>query len=286
MTRNQSILVAVIWIASQTWTHAEVIELEGTIKAIDAPARSFTVSRKTPKGDKAVEYQVTKKAGDLTKVRPGDSIRLTYDTDLEIVTRFAADNTPNEKSATGKITKGDPITLIAKDGLEGWRLQTPLPDPNWLVADGMIVCIGGGSDLMTEADFDDFEMTVEFLLPAKCNSGIFLRNRYELSLLDNEWRSQNNQPAPANATCGGIYGMVAPKVNAYLGSSRWNKLYVRIAGDTVSARLNDKVILDDVTLADRDGPVSALGPLRIQYHTATAGAKFRNWIVTPLKIEE
>lgn len=278
--------LAVVFSLLASLAHAEVIELEGTIKSIDQNARAIAVNRKTPKGEKVVELQVTKKAGDLAKLKPGDSIRVKYDPDLEIVTGFAVSKQSAEKTPAAEVTKGDPITLISKDSLKGWRLKKPLPDPNWLVADGMIVCIGGDSDLMTEADFDDFEMTLEFLLPSKCNSGIYLRDRYELALLDNEWRTQKNEPAPPNATCGAIYGIAPPKVNAYLGPSRWNKLYVRVVGDTVSARLNDKVILEDVSLTEGDEPVTALGPLRIQYHSMTAGAKFRNWVVTPLKSEE
>ena len=69
--------------------HAEVIDLEGTVKAVDASARTITIERTTPKGTKTLELEVTKKAGDLGTVEVGDTISLSYDPDLEVVTKLA-----------------------------------------------------------------------------------------------------------------------------------------------------------------------------------------------------
>lgn len=80
---------------------AEVIDLEGTVKAVDASARTITIERKTPKGTKTLELEVTKKAGDLSSVKAGDSISFSYDPDLELVTKLGSGdageaNTTNE----------------------------------------------------------------------------------------------------------------------------------------------------------------------------------------------
>ena len=69
-------------------THAEVIELEGTIKAVDAESRTISIERKTAKGTKTLDLEVTKKAGDLGTVKAGDKISFSYDPDLEVVTKF------------------------------------------------------------------------------------------------------------------------------------------------------------------------------------------------------
>jgi len=45
---------------------AEVLELEGTVKAVDSSARSITIERKTPKGTKTLELEVTKKEVEKT----------------------------------------------------------------------------------------------------------------------------------------------------------------------------------------------------------------------------
>ena len=52
-----------------TSAHAEVLELEGTVKSVDAAARTLSVERKTPKGTKTLELEVTKKAGKKTAKR-------------------------------------------------------------------------------------------------------------------------------------------------------------------------------------------------------------------------
>jgi hypothetical protein len=54
--------------------HAEVIELEGTVKAVDADARTISIARKTAKGEKTLDLEVNKKAGDLSAVKVGDKI--------------------------------------------------------------------------------------------------------------------------------------------------------------------------------------------------------------------
>ncbi len=77
--------------------HAEVLELEGTVKAVDATARTMSVERKTTKGTKTLELQVTKKAGDLSSVKAGDSISFSYDPDLEVVTKIVEGTKQAEK---------------------------------------------------------------------------------------------------------------------------------------------------------------------------------------------
>jgi hypothetical protein len=87
-----------LWLSPGLNAHAEVLELEGTVKAVDADARTLSVERKTAKGTKTLELQVTKKAGDLSSVRAGDSISFTYDPDLEVVTKIASEEKGNGKA--------------------------------------------------------------------------------------------------------------------------------------------------------------------------------------------
>ena len=68
--------------------HAEVIELEGTIKSIDQDARAIAITRKTPKGEKVLELEVAKNAGDISGFKEGDKISFAYNPDAEIVTKI------------------------------------------------------------------------------------------------------------------------------------------------------------------------------------------------------
>lgn len=83
----RALLVTLLAFAAAV-SFAEVIDLEGTVKAVDVSARTITIERKTAKGTKTLELEVTKKAGDLSSVEAGDSISFSYDPDLEIVTKI------------------------------------------------------------------------------------------------------------------------------------------------------------------------------------------------------
>ena len=76
MTRLAICLLAtgLLWLSPSLNAHAEVLELEGTVKSVDATARTMSVERKTPKGNKTLELEVNKKAGDLSSVKVGDRI--------------------------------------------------------------------------------------------------------------------------------------------------------------------------------------------------------------------
>jgi len=91
--------------------HAEVLELEGTIKAVDVEDRTVTIERKTPSGSKTLTLEVAKKAGNVADLKPGARISFAYDPALEIVTKIASDqagsngettSTPKGKRVPGK----------------------------------------------------------------------------------------------------------------------------------------------------------------------------------------
>jgi hypothetical protein len=83
--------------------HAEVLELEGVVKAVDADDRSITIERKTAKGTKTLELEVAKKAGDISDLEVGATVDFAYNPDLEIVTRIAG----RARQAKSAISAGD-----------------------------------------------------------------------------------------------------------------------------------------------------------------------------------
>ena len=116
---NATTTCRLIWLTAALFTfasaHAEVLDLEGTVKAVDATARTITIERKTPKGTKTLELEVTKKAGDLSSVKAGDSISFSYDPDLEFVTNIggaaASDLSAPFDLAAGSKTAANITTL-------------------------------------------------------------------------------------------------------------------------------------------------------------------------------
>lgn len=147
------------------------------------------------------------------------------------------------------------------------------------------------SNLLTEMEHGDIELSLEFLVPKGSNSGLYFQGRYELQILDS-WRKTN----PQSSDVGGIYERwdetmpegdrgyegKAPKVNAGLAPGLWQEFRVLFraprfndAGEkTENARfeevyLNGALIHKDVEIT---GPTrgamsndeTAKGPLMIQ----------------------
>ena len=79
-----------------TSIHAEVIELDGTIKSLDQDSRAISIVRKTPKGEKVLDLEVAKNAGDIDSLKVGDKISFAYNPDAEIVTKITS--AANEKA--------------------------------------------------------------------------------------------------------------------------------------------------------------------------------------------
>jgi hypothetical protein len=113
---------------------AEVLELEGTVKSIDKDARTVSIVRKTPKGEKVLDLEVARNAGDLSSVEGGDEVPITYDSGLELIASIAekkastptndADLSPEEqklvgdwKTKSGKEGKSFDATRIVRE----WR---------------------------------------------------------------------------------------------------------------------------------------------------------------------
>jgi hypothetical protein len=95
-----------------------------------------------------------------------------------------------EAAGAGKITLSEKgwITLIQGDNLarSGWKLARK-PDEKhvngWTIENGVLsntVPRGKGSiDIVHEKKFKDFELHLEFLVPPRQNSGVYLRGCYE-----------------------------------------------------------------------------------------------------------
>jgi len=70
---------------------------------------------------------------------------------------------------------------VSTDGWRGYD-KDAFPEAGWGVADGNLIVMasdgseeGAGGDIVTDAEFSDFELTFEFLLTPLGNSGVFYR---------------------------------------------------------------------------------------------------------------
>jgi len=171
--------------------------------------------------------------------------------------------------------------------LDSWQPPKKSEDiSNWSLIDGILTMKSAGPSLRTKQTFQDFDLHLEFKLPPKCNTGVYLRGRYEVQLLDSQARKRDGAQFTGVQGCGAIYGQIAPSKDTYRGPNKWNSLDVRLVGETVTVRLNDTLLIDAATL---NGPTSAPldenesdpGPILLQSHSVT-GLAFRNITIKPL----
>ncbi len=157
------------------------------------------------------------------------------------------------------------ITLFNGKDLTGWQMaHEPRVDPLWMVENKTMTNKEGARDIATIAEYKDFDLTLEFRTVAHGNSGVYLRGRIEVQVLDSFGNAN-----PGDGDCGAIYGQFAPKVNASKPAGEWNTLEVHLVGDTFTAKLNGQVIHDQQKLTEVSGgalPGGLLdaGPLRLQ----------------------
>jgi uncharacterized protein (TIGR03067 family) len=103
-------------------SHAEVIGLEGTVKAVDVDARTVTIERKTPSGTKTLTLEVAKKAGNVADLKPGSPISFSYDPDLEIVTTIGSHDNGKSVPAEEAVSTSGEEPSAALAAMQGeWR---------------------------------------------------------------------------------------------------------------------------------------------------------------------
>ena len=148
--------------------------------------------------------------------------------------------------------------------------------------------------LMTEKEYGDFELRLEFKLPASGNSGVALRaplmgnpalQGMEIQILD------DNAPAYKNLLpdryTGSIYGVVPPRKRVSKAAGEWNQFRIVCKGPKVTIEQNGTQIVDaDLdTLKEQHGKqhpglLRRSGHLGVQSHDGRV--EFRNLLVKQL----
>jgi hypothetical protein len=155
------------------------------------------------------------------------------------------------------------IPLFNGTDLSGWKLRNPAGPNGWKVVDGVYVNTPPSSDLLTEREFYDFDLHVEFKPVENTNSGLYLRDIYEVQILNSYGKPM------ADGMCGALYRRVAPAVNACKPPGEWQTFEITFVGRKLSVVHNGQKLHDGVDV----GPLGtgaagkradAPGPLRLQ----------------------
>ena len=94
------------------------------------------------------------------------------------------------------------VSLFDGKTLDGWFIVNKM-GPGFLVRDGLIVCpYEGGQKLMTNKEYANFVLRLEYKLEQDGNNGIGIRPPATATPPPSAWRSRSSiNPAPSTSPC-------------------------------------------------------------------------------------
>jgi hypothetical protein len=167
------------------------------------------------------------------------------------------------------------IKLFDGTDLKGWHTTGP---NQWKVEDGIMRNPASGSNIMTDQVFNDFKLHIEFRYPKSSNSGVYLRGRYEIQIVDSKGME------PSRDLLGAIYGFIAPTEMMAKDAGEWQSYDVTLIGRLVTLAVNGKTvicnqIIPGITGGALNSSEGEPGPIFIQGDHGAVD--FRNIIITP-----
>jgi hypothetical protein len=167
-----------------------------------------------------------------------------------------------------QLALADPVVLFDGHSLDGWRVEGA---SEWSVVDQAIMASGSDDGfLVSERDFGDFHLLLEFWVDATTNSGIFIRCKdrsrihpetcYELNIWDEHPQQE--------ARTGAIVKQFMPPMARVDTVGKWNTLEVMARGAAI------EVMINGVTTAVLDNANPTAGFIALQ-HWADGSVKFR-----------
>jgi len=175
---------------------------------------------------------------------------------------------------------GKPVALFNGKDVGGWLGQVPGKELGWSVKEGILQNAGSNANnIYTEQKFKDFRLDIEFNVDPKSNSGVYLRGRYEIQIMD-----QADRPLDVHAI-GALYGFVIPPVNAAKPAGQWQKFEITLIANRVTVILNGTKLMENaeapgITGGALDANEGEPGPIMIQGDHGRV--QFRKIELTPL----
>jgi len=159
--------------------------------------------------------------------------------------------------------------------LSGWKFRNPGARKVWVVCDqvrldekdparlvpigaggspdSVMLCgdDGRGSDIMTAESFGDYQLHIEFTVPAASNSGVYNRGLFEIQVFDSF-----GKPKLGFHDCGALYERAYPRENLSRPPGEWQTYDIVLKGKKISLVWNGKTVYEDYDVrygeTDRD----------------------------------
>jgi hypothetical protein len=187
--------------------------------------------------------------------------------------------------------KGFESLFNGKD-LTGWKSTGKMAV--WGAEDGVIFCAGGGGGwLMTEKEYGDFELRLEYKMPLKGNSGVCIRSPLqgdpayagmEIQLIDDvNWGKLETWQHT-----GSIYNVVPAKKIHNKAIGEWNTIKITALGRQITVEQNGDILVDaNLDLYVKEHSKKHPGILREKGHIGLQSynkrVEFRNIVLKSLE---
>ncbi|MCR9200876.1 MAG: DUF1080 domain-containing protein [Planctomycetaceae bacterium] len=193
-----------------------------------------------------------------------------------------------DKPDLSRLNFGPAVSLFNGRDLTGWKLTNPQQTSCWKVVDGVLwndtpktsfSPYAKYGNLRTEAEFDDFQLSLEFNVPSGGNSGVYLKGRYEVQVVDRDSRMQGTHGV------GAVFNRILPMGMHGRGGGEWQSYNITLVDRHITVVLNGITVIDNQPLEGcTNGALNAddslPGPVYLQGdHTSV---RYRNIQLKPL----
>lgn len=172
---------------------------------------------------------------------------------------------------------GKPIRLFSGTDLKGWHA---MGENQWRAENGILRSPRSGANLVSDERFRDFKLHIEFRYPKGSNSGVYLRGRYEVQIMD------GNGSHPSPVELGGVYGFISPSEQVAKNAGEWQTYDITLVGRMITLVANGKKVICNqeipgITGGALDSREAESGPLLLQGDHGPV--EFRNITITPAR---
>lgn len=174
---------------------------------------------------------------------------------------------------------GAPIKLFNGKDVSSWHTDGK---NQWIVENGVLKSPHSGANLITDKTFTDFKLHIEFRYQQGSNSGVYLRGRYEVQIID----TKTGDPEPINNQFSAIYGFLPPNKMMAKNAGEWQSYDITLVGRLVTIVANGTMVIcrqeiPGITGGAINSAEGEPGPLLIQGDHGPID--YRNIIITPAK---
>lgn len=196
----------------------------------------------------------------------------------------------------------DAIVLFDGTNFDAWESSKDKSDVQWILNEDKSMTVKDKTgDIQTKRSFGSMQLHLEWRSnpknaakgQARSNSGVFLQNRYEVQVLDN-----NDNPTYVNGQVGSIYKQSVPLAMASVPTGEWNTYDIifhapefdaqgtKTKSGTLTVIHNGVLVQDHFEL---QGTTEYIGwpknkahgpaPIKLQDHQDQSGVSYRNiWV--------